>query len=164
MSKNEKRSNSGKFYCAYCGKKHNNWDTVFCDEHDNIDSRPDKLTIEQNIQVLKNLRKYILEHDVECWNSDIVGDKGNECTWGMCNNRKEVWDKPEYHIWPYEFTENGRIAPIDNKIRCHFDNGDPNDPEWLHGCFYRCIAYMRGVPSREETISMIDKIIAEYEA
>jgi hypothetical protein len=152
-----------KFKCAYCGKDFTRYDSVFCEEHDPYDSRPFELTIEQNIQVLKNLRKFILENDPECYNSDVVGDNCNECSWGMCNERKEVWDKPEYHSWPYEFETKDRIAPLDNPIRCHFDKGDPNDPEWTHGCFYRCIAFMKGVPSREETIAMIDRIIQKHE-
>ena len=152
-----------EYKCSYCGKKTRNTGSVFCKEHDDPDSRPSELTIEQNIQVLKNLRKYILENDVKCYDSDTVGDKYTECTWGMCNNRKEVWDKPEYHTWPQDFIENERIAPISTQIRCHFDNGDPNDPEWLHGCFYRCKAFLQRVPSRKETLDMIDKIIEEYE-
>jgi len=154
--------------CSYCGKVFEmNCGNVFemsgtgcfCPEHRGEKTRPDTLTKKQNINVLKNLRKYIIKHDLYYDDCDDIGDKYNICNWGMCTKSSEVWDRPEYHIWPFEFTKKGRVAPITRVIKCHFDIRTNFIP---YGCFYTCIIFQNNVkPTKDKTLQMIDSILKE---
>jgi hypothetical protein len=149
--------------CSYCGKHFKYNGTVFCNSCLKEGTRPRDLTVEQNVQVLKNLRQQILHTGLVLDDSDVIGAKHTHCTWGMCTNSKKVWDRPEYHVWPHSFKTEDRIAPLNIVIRCHFDRRQEGEHS---GCYHECDIFSptKERPSSEEVIAMIDRLISEYKS
>ena len=103
---------------------------------------------------------------LNAWDSDVTGDKGNECSWGMCCREKSYWPDAQDHLWPNDFIKNSKIAPKYKDIgqHCPLDaeppiNGKP------YGCFYRCLIFdkKRKTPSRDEVLALYDATIERFE-
>lgn len=75
---------------------------------------------------------------------DTIGNKHTECSWGLCSHRKEDWPCMEDHLWPNQFREQGRVAPLYRKKHqlCPFDRrmtaGTVDDLAMSQGCIYTC--------------------------
>lgn len=133
------------------------------------------------VQGLKNARAIVAagapNFAVDCTD---VGAKSTTTGWGLCVESKEVWSDPLMHLWPGQFTDQGRIAvkyarrglvcPFDSRI---YEKGtdtllsdqklDTIDPM---GCFYDCALFGNTKnkallkPNREKALSMYDNLIA----
>lgn len=97
----------------------------------------DHLTRAQIIAVLKNLRVIVAREELSGFDDTTLGNKSTQCTWGLCNESKELYPAPEMHIWPFDFLLSGRVAPLrlPGPRFCPLDNR-PSDYE--SGCFYCC--------------------------
>ena len=123
--------------CSYCGEKEAEGG-VFCGECE--ETRRRHLTVEQYLEALKKVREIIASGtDVGLDDSNITGYKHTHAAWGMCTDSAEVWNKPEMHIWPMEFKEHGRVAPLDLPSKCPLDGRHKGG---RFGCFYQCWAFM----------------------
>jgi hypothetical protein len=98
--------------------------------------------------------------------STVIGDKYTVCTWGLCSDDKEQWPDPDMHLWPDQFTNDGRVAPKyrENHHLCPFDTRNPNDDEMslINGCFYTCMIFQRKFktkPNAEDVVGLFDKRI-----
>ena len=132
---------------------------------------PNHLSVERVIAALKRIKKAV--HDTLKLDGDdctMVGMKHTECSWGLCNDTPEMWPDAKDHLWPYEFLNTGRSAPLYHgagtcpmdKRRYWNKQGKPN--ESVQGCFYSCRFFGRGPkPKREEYLKMIGERIAELE-
>ena len=97
--------------------------------------------------------------------SNEVGNKYTTATWGQCSDEKEQWPDKEDHIWPDEFAEQGRVAPLyrdgANGQKCPFDT----HPTGSDGCFYHCRIFKNRkfndgrLPTRKEALELYDKEI-----
>jgi len=117
----------------------------------------------QYIEALKRLRKIIENRKLKSVDSTAPGDKYTECNWGMCSDLKELWPTPELHIWPYDFLNEGRVAPLSlGKHICPMDTRESGD---AMGCFYSCRVFQRRhkTPTREEALQLTDAAIAKAE-
>ncbi len=122
--------------CRYCGEREA-VEGVFCQIC--WDTHPDHLTVEQYLEALHKIRDGIAKGEpMKAVNSDALGDKYNYCTWGVCTNSAEVWSRPEMHIWPMDFIERGRVAPLTCPSKCPLD---AREEEVRFGCFYKCLAF-----------------------
>jgi hypothetical protein len=88
------------------------------------------------------------------------GNKDTSCSWGLCDNAVEAWPDPQDHLWPDQFTDRRRVAPLyrDNGQTCPLDTR-PRPNTGLSGCFYTCRIFQarRGQrPDREETLRLYD--------
>lgn len=107
------------------------------------------------------------------WNCDVIGNKGNACSWGLCNETAALWPDAEDHMWPYSFRKHGRIAPLprlDGQL-CPLDKSmeeattpvqlEKMDPQ---GCFYRCLAFSDNPKklTRETVIANIHRLLTVY--
>ncbi len=124
--------------CRYCGVNEMDEECgCFCKECS--ENRPRKMTVEQYLEALKKVREVIANNAlVGLDDYNVTGHKHTHCAWGMCTNSAEVWDKSELHIWPMDFKENGRIAPLGKPSKCPLDYRPKGD---MSGCFYRCWAF-----------------------
>lgn len=109
-----------------------------------------------------------------------VGCKETTTGWGLCSEDPAMWPDAEYHLWPDQFTNNGRIAP---KYRgegqvCPFDSRaykqgsvdllpqNQLDAVPDYGCFYGCLLFGNSpknplLPiSREKAVKLYDNLIA----
>lgn len=79
-------------------------------------------------------------YPLRCEDSNTPGDKYNWCTWGLCSDKWEMWPEPEMHIWPDQFKERGRIAPLyrESHQLCPCDIRDVSTG---NGCFWTCIVF-----------------------
>jgi hypothetical protein len=129
------------------------------------------LTDTQYLLALERLRAYIAESSDElvAWDSEYVGDKDTECSWGLCTCRPEQWPA-DTRLWPdRELTYDGRVYGVKYRApgqncpfdRQGFDNVTRDTP---HGCFYRCRVFSpedgEARPSRDEAIQLYDTMIA----
>ena len=116
-----------------------------------------ELSDPQYLAALGRLRKIIESRKLKYVDSDSPGDKYTECNWGLCSDLKELWPTPELHTWPYDFLNNGRVAPIGRgKYCCPMDTRE--DGGGGNGCFYTCRVFQRKhkTPSREEALALVD--------
>ena len=51
-----------------------------------------------------------------------------------------MWPDPEMHLWPDQFIERGRIAPL-YRQRHHLCPLDMRDEGTGNGCFYTCLVF-----------------------
>jgi len=157
--------------CAYCGINDATKYTVFCYNCLEKD-RPDRFTKEQWIQILKNLRGEILKKALFYEDSTTIGDNIQFCNWGCCTDSAEVYNLPEYHQWPQSFKNHKRVAPLKKFGKCplELEPTESEKKESYHGCFYRCRVFSgkkhgyKKLPTREETINLLDKKLKELEA
>lgn len=120
------------------------------------------------IQVLKNLRAYILSGAKLTYFDDTSpGNKSTECSWGLCGNNPKVYSEPHLHLWPEDFISRGQVAPkyFLNHHMCPFER--QRNPDDHNGCFYRCWVFgnrkKHKTFTREEVIARIDQLIAKQE-
>lgn len=116
----------------------------------------------QYLEALERLRKIVTENELEAVDSTTPGDKYTECRWGVCSREKDLWPTPKLHKWPFDFLNWGRSAPINHKgYLCPMDTREEDDGQ---GCFYTCRVFQRKhkTPTREKTLRLIDKRIAQY--
>lgn len=138
--------------CKYCGN-HEAVGGVFCEEC--LKTRPDKLTIEQYLEALKKVRNRIANGiPIGLYDCNVTGYKNTYCNWGMCTESADVWDKPELHIWPMDFKENGRVAPLDSPSRCPLDY---RPLEFGSGCFYKCWAFNPPKPMKLTQVGTLER-------
>lgn len=139
------------------------------------------LTDQQYHDALRRLRNYIAPQpdrgrftggELEAWDSDCIGDKDTECSWGLCTGRPEQWP-PETRMWPerplmhdgrvygVKYRENGQFCPFDRRA----PEGHPMHG-MASGCFGRCRIFTRKKgeprPTREEALALFDATIAEF--
>jgi hypothetical protein len=76
----------------------------------------------------------------------------------------------EMHTWPDQFTEHGRVAPIDRgpDQKCPFDTQDTPKQYLSCGCFYRCMIFQSKVKGlkrmpREKALELYDAEIKRIE-
>lgn len=126
--------------CRYCGKRQAAGG-VFCRVCSQ--GRPRRLTEAQYLSALVKIRDRIAS-DVAIGldDSNAVGEKHTHCAWGICTDSAKVWSDSATHIWPMDFIEQGRVAPLDRPCssKC------PLDERWRYkasrvGCFYSCLAF-----------------------
>jgi hypothetical protein len=106
-----------------------------------------KMTDERYLAALIRIKTLICKGvKLDADNSDYMGDKHNECTWGLCNDTKSAWPDAEDHLWPDQFIEHGRVAPLYTQAHqwCPLDKRMTDDaPESMNGCFYTCRVFQR---------------------
>lgn len=121
-----------------------------------------ELPVERQRLALERLRRIVQEEDLNGYDSNFVGDKNNECTWGACSEDKKLWPDVQDYVWPHD---EDRVAPLSG-MPCPLDTGP--DPEMgRSGCFYRCRFFRSrkfGLPSREEVLKRIDEMLKELDA
>ncbi len=94
--------------------------------------------------------------------SNETGNKHTICSWGLCSNDPEQWPDADDHIWPDQFTEEGRIAPryLRPEQTCPMKGTGRKG----HGCFYSCKVFQGNPPSRLEAMDLVDKHLEQVEA
>jgi hypothetical protein len=151
-----------KMKCRYCGINDAENETVFCNKC--RESRPNYLTLQQFIQVLKTIRLQIAEGiPIGLDDSNDIGYKHTYCAWGICTNSIHVWHDPLMHIWPMDFIENRKVAPlhIPKGYKCPLDSREPN---YQSGCFYKCLAFNKHEKlSRKKALQLYDNVIMKVE-
>jgi hypothetical protein len=133
------------------------------------------LTDERYLEALKRIRALIASgNPLHGYDDTTVGAKNNECSWGFCQEHQAYWPDAEDHIWPDQFVEQGRVAPIskDKHHWCPLDSGlfgqfaHGHNQSATYGCFYRCAFFQRKGrkrPDREQVLARYDKAIAAIE-
>jgi hypothetical protein len=87
------------------------------------------------------------------------------CTWGLCSRKVEAWPDDFDHLWPDQFRDQGRVAPLykEDHQRCPLDKRmTGEEAESMNGCFYTCRVYgSKGVlkKSREQVLELYDQAI-----
>ncbi|KKL28846.1 hypothetical protein LCGC14_2371110, partial [marine sediment metagenome] len=126
---------------------------VFCTTC--FETRPEQLTREQYLEVLHKIRDRIASGTaVGLDDSNTIGYKHTHCAWGVCTDSAKVWSRPEYHIWPMYFKEDGRVAPLHRPSKCPLDARKKGA---MLGCFYKCLAFQppKGfVLTRDHTLQL----------
>lgn len=124
-----------------------------------------------NIQHLKVLT---LQHnriasgvELSYYDDTTIGNKNNECSWGLCLDSKEIYPDVDMHIFPEHFTEYDRIAPKHRELeqKCPLDTGKTPKQFTSCGCFYRCAVFQsRGKPklTREQVLDLYCIEIKKY--
>ena len=118
---------------------------------------------ERYLAALKRIRQSIEDGcPLESENSNSMGDKYNECSWGLCSPLKEHWPDAEDHIFPDLFIKDGRIAPKHMKSS-NFCPLDKRGSWWTEqGCFWTCRIFRKGknhLPTREQVLAFYDEAI-----
>lgn len=88
--------------------------------------------------------------------SDAIGDKFTHASWGLCSRDAEAWPDAGDHLWPDQFSEDGRVAP---KYRSQHQPCPMQRKSGGMGCFYSC----RIFKGREITANTRSKAIDLYE-
>jgi hypothetical protein len=168
-----KRKSPRSIKCLHCGETFIT-DKIF-GRHENC-PRDTGLYMPWNtyLAVLCNLRDEIKNGAaLSYWDSEAIGDKDNECTWGLCTKSKDVYPDPDMHVWPWQFEAQGRHAPKYRQAgqhcpMCHdWQDQAFGKPKWEAqgtGCFYSCRLFTpnyEGQPSRERAIALIDQCIQQ---
>lgn len=127
-------------------------------------SRLKKLTQERYIEALQRQRRRILSGEVSLsgYDDETPGCKSTECSWGLCSKEKAAWPDAQDHIWPDQFEQKGRMAPLKRRPHqpCPLDKRGFNGQ---NGCFWTCMFFQgdaRNLP-QEKVIQLYDKRIAE---
>jgi hypothetical protein len=94
--------------------------------------------------------------------SEEIGNKYTECTWGLCSGDKKAWPDPQDYMWP---DQPDRVAPKyrTNRQVCPFRRAPPS----ANGCFWSCMIFKpkgKPVPTREEALALYDAKIKEVQA
>lgn len=126
-------------------------------------NRRDTMTPNQQLGVLKRIRNTIANANLSANDDTTPGSKNTEANWGLCGDIKAHYPDPELHIWPKQFVDEGRIAPIQHTK----DHPCPlsRDREGLSGCFYSCRVF-RPIEAltREMALNLYDAEIEKLEA
>ncbi len=85
--------------------------------------------------------------------SDQIGDKYTHASWGLCSEDKGAWPDAEDHLWPDQFTENGRVAP---KYRNEHQPCPMQTKGGGTGCFYSCRIFKHGTITAKKRIEAIE--------
>lgn len=147
--------------CSYCGENPRTRDTVFCAKC--LRNRPSEFKPERLLEIGKKIRakiaagsKLILD------DSNVIGAKHTHASWGFCCDEADVYDQPLDHIWPAEFKEHGRVAPLSRPrgMACPFRQA----PEDGNGCFWSCKLFQSdGRIKRKTALAHWDGWIADKE-
>jgi hypothetical protein len=107
--------------------------------------------------------------------SDEIGSKHTHASWGLCSGSAEQWPDAEDHLWPDQFKDEGRVAPLyrENYQFCPMDTRPfhtkpPSEMDLAQGCFYTCRLFNPGnrpagkgqprdvfpSPTREEAVKL----------
>jgi hypothetical protein len=122
------------------------------------------LTQERYIEALQRQRRRILSGEVSLSGHDdeTPGCKSTECSWGLCSGEKAAWPDAQDHIWPDQFEQSGRVAPLYRRPGqpCPLDQRESNGPS---GCFWGCMFFQGDSRklTQEKVIQLYDKRIAE---
>ena len=96
--------------------------------------------------------------------SDAIGDKHTEASWGLCSGSKHQWPDKEDRLFPRDYPlailhrTSGQSCPMDMQ---------PDRKYGPDGCFYFCRIFqqLNNLPTREEAIQLyeiqIEKIKGE---
>lgn len=121
----------------------------------------DELPVERFVLVLKRLRSAIAKgRPLRACDDTTPGNKSTSCSWGMCHDSAETWPDAQDHIFPADFEDRGRVAPLRAPGRCPMDTRQEGGPS---GCFYTCRIFQakRGKgPSQELALALFDAEIA----
>ena len=114
-----------------------------------------------------NRQKTRIEGGLElvAWDDDTPGNKDIHCSWGLCSRDRAAWPDAQDHLFPDDFAQHGRVAPLYRNAphRCPMDRRTGPDVGGS-GCFYDCRIFRannkRPAPTREEAIKLYDEAIA----
>lgn len=149
--------------CMTCGLEFDNW----YDSDDGFQECPQRHEIvlymsdERYLVALERVRAQIADSsELSSYDDETIGNKDTSCTWGLCSSHKEQWPDAEDHHWPWQFTNQGRVAPLyrDNGQHCPFDTDQDIDSR-ASGCFYRCEIFQHGLRSRTQALRLYDRTI-----
>lgn len=124
-----------------------------------------KMSDNRYLEALKRIRKSIADGcPLMFCNSDTIGDKHNECSWGLCSDDPQHWPDPEDHLWPDQFVKNGRVAPKYLKVHqpCPMDRRMQAGNLDINGCFWTCRIFRskkNPKPTREQALALYDEAI-----
>lgn len=124
------------------------------------------LSDERYRAALVRLRGLVERIPLHAVDSTTPGDKYTECAWGLCSDDKLAWPDAADHLWPDQFDEQGRVAPLYRRAqqKCPLDRRELADPD-PNGCFHTCRVFQRrrGNPeiTREQALALYDARIAE---
>jgi len=128
-----------------------------------------KMSSERYLLALKRIRKSIADGGpLQCCNSDVLGDKHNECSWGLCSDDPRHWPDPEDHLWPDKFVKDGRVAPKYLMVHqvCPLDRRMQTGNLDMNGCFWTCRIFRpkkNPTPTREQVLEYYDQAIQRIE-
>jgi len=111
-------------------------------------------------KVLRILRKKIdTGLSLSCVDSDTIGNKYTECSWGICMETPDNYPDESMRIRP-ELMAHNRVAskfPPEG-FNCPLDK----HPEDRWGCFYRCRAFQGGI-NREQALALYDETLKQLD-
>ncbi len=120
-------------------------------------SRSIYMSDERYLAALKRMRDLIASgHRFTSHDDDSPGSKSSACSWGLCSDDKEAWPDAQDHLWPDQFTDQGRVAPLylERHQMCPLDTREKHTG---NGCFYTCLHYAKRVrPTKERALGLYD--------
>ena len=129
-------------------------------------NKADNLTKEQTLTILKKLRTAIAQGmPLEYEDSEQTGNKYTYCSWGVCTDSTEIYNKAEYHTFPKSFDENGRDSALSlaKGVLCPIllERASDTESDKLSGCFWRCRIFQHKfkTPSRKKALELYDEKI-----
>lgn len=156
--------------CASCGAKYEQKSDDFGVLCPKCKSRPIRMTFSRYVIALRRLHRRIKDGlELVFWDDTTIGNKDTYCSWGLCCSDKEMWPDACDHLWPHEFTEHGRVAPLyhGNKQWCPFDkriDDRGKQAEYSWGCFWRCVFFQSPraeIPTRQQALEIVEKRIED---
>lgn len=110
---------------------------------------------------LERTRRHLgrLKHNINCQKCTPVdsvtqGDKYTTCNWGLCTDDPEVYSEPKDHLFPYQFMNDGRVAPLYNHpCQCPFDKREEGSGN--SGCLYHCRIFKDGLRDKETALELV---------
>lgn len=121
------------------------------------------LPLTEYIATLKRLRDLIAAGRKLDYDDDTtIGAKHMYCTWGLCDDTKDVWPDPQFYTWP---DQPDRVAPMhrQNNHTCPFRIAPPS----ANGCFWSCRIFKsrkQDLPTREQALALYNAKIKEAES
>ena len=129
------------------------------------------MTLEEFLGVLERILESIKSGaELTCVDSTTIGDKYTRCSWGTCSFDKDHFPYPELQLFPQDFVDEGRVAPLEEPegAHCPLRQRKPGDSPSVcsSGCFYQCRVFQpdRVTPSREEAIQIYEEAIRQLKA
>jgi len=122
--------------------------------------RDRKMTQKQYVNWLEAMRDRIEAGlELSYYDDNTIGNKSLFCSWGMCNNKAEVWPEelhqiPGHTIPGYQ----GGIRHIDRDRKtqhCPFDARVAK----TGGCFWRCVIFQHKVITKEQGLAYYDLLL-----
>lgn len=103
-----------------------------------IEMKKDLNLTDKQYQIALNNLVFLVKNGLKLdgFDSDTVGDKNTQCTWGLCGENPKVFNTADMHLFPAQLP--GRLSPKyrEHHHRCPFE--DPKNGDQISGCFYRC--------------------------